>query len=351
MSAKEKIIITLKKHQPARFKELKKYSELSARWLANVLSKLTSEGVIKKVISDVKLEDGSIKHNVEAYILTEKGNAVYEEFWGVLFTILELKERQAKKLEIYYQDKTMVNYILDKEIDPQISNTMISIFEGLGRVTHKEFISKYVDAIKDGHAEEEFKFLQSGKGKVVIGVVFDLAAIGDYLYRYAKFSLDLKDGIDPFTDKELKLFRHEYDITFDGRKPREDPANALNRLYETLRYADEILEDKKYTDMMLSYISNNLESFCNTYAIDPELLKRFNEYVTSGRNPLDDPEMLNKLIIRTKYGVSIFFYKYAEASKILNFRDKKINSALDKFRDSVGPYQVTAMNNPPPEDE
>ena len=157
---KEELIKLIKENQPIRFKELLEYSDLSNRWLSEMLKELVSDGLIMKGNNNVKLKNGQEKKNVESYTLTEEGNKVYRRIWPAFNSMADLRQDLSDYVEFGYSLGPKAHYskndfsygnrtsiIASKNVDPSYFEITKMFIRELGRRARQNVMAGVIDLV------------------------------------------------------------------------------------------------------------------------------------------------------------------------------------------------------------
>ena len=319
---KEELIKLIKENQPIRFKELLEYSDLSNRWLSEMLKELVSDGLIMKGNNNVKLKNGQEKKNVESYTLTEEGNKVYRRIWPAFNSMADLRQDLSDYVEFGYSLGPKAHYsrndfsygnrtsiISSKNIDPSYFEITKMFIRELGRRARQNVMSGVIDLVVKKYPDYVEGKKEGASGKIVFYTEVDLSKlIGDIDY-YFRFIQDLENGRNP-------LFNN--------------PVKSLGVLYDSIVIADRVLKNKVQLDNVINWVSGHLKDFSDIYDLDLdlEMLIRLNTLIESEKSPFGSEEYSEKFKDRPEWKTYLDYYLVL---KIINFRSRQRLEELDRF--------------------
>jgi len=319
---KEELIKLIKENQPVRFKELLQYSDLSNRWLSEMLKELVSESLIVKGNNNVRLKNGQEKRNVESYTLTPEGERVFRGIWPAFNSMLDLKQEVADYVEFGYTlgpkahyEKNDFSYghrtsVIESEgLDPEYFEITKFFIRGLGRRARQEVMAGIIDLMMRKYPEYVEGKMEKNAGKIVFYTEVDIRKLNEDLSYYFRFIQDLENNKNP-------LFNN--------------PVKSLGVLYDSIVIADRILKSKVPLDNVINWISGHLKDFSDIYDLnlDLEMLIRLNTLIESEKSPFGSEEYSEKFKDRPEWKTYLDYYLVL---KIINFRSRQRLEELDRF--------------------
>ncbi len=329
LDSKNKILDIIKKHGEIRFKELVEESEFSNKWVSEILKDLAFEGLITKEISNITI-DNKIKKNQAVYKLTEEGENVWKKAWHILHKITDLENNRAGYSHnlIYYGIET--DLIMSQDLD--MPNNLLLIIPEL-----KAFILKTI-----------FKRLENNtnikaKGEFMINFDFDVNKLLSHLQEIIKFVEDLSKGNDIFESEQLANFHWKEKIIylFDHLKEAEffyyEDKNTLNKLIEN---AEKLIK---------AYDNDIIENFYQKgKGLDKEIYEKIKKDIENDVNPLNDKEIAEKLIKKSKIqsGEVVTEYLIFDYTNLLLAFNLTNESTTEKINRVVKEINNMIENNP-----
>lgn len=289
VSNKERVIDLLMKG-PKKFKLLHEESKLSQMGLWKILNALMKEGKIEKVLHEGKV----------AYAPTEKGRAYHESIWFLTHELLDLKGQGYSYTRRPYGAGIRVDIAY-----PSSSLNAASIYQSIPPL--RESFLKHL--LKSAEKIPE-------QGKLILSFEMDYSGP---IRQILRFKEDILNNQDIFSDPDLR-FSGDLDLRFLAENAR------LFEDEELTKKVGEYMKGLTTNREKLKTLIDHLEW------IDDTVLNKFIEDIETDKDPLEDPEIKDKLILRVnEKSVMNLIPEYLEMSWFLKYTDKKIIDKLNEF--------------------
>jgi hypothetical protein len=286
---KERVIDLLMKG-PKKFKLLHEESKLSQMGLWKILNTLLKEGKIEKVLLEGKV----------AYGLTEKGRVYHESIWFLMHELVDLKNQGYGYARRPYGAGIRVDMAY-----PPNSLNVPSIYQSIP--TLRELFLRQL--LKSAEKIPE-------QGRLILSFEMDYSGP---IRQILRFKEDILKNEDIFLDPDLRV----------------SGALDLRFLAESARLFDDEELTKKVGEYLkgLTTDKEKLKTMIEHYEwIDITVLNRFIEDIEKDKDPLDDAEIKDKLMIKlAEKGVLNLIPEYLEMSWLLKYPDKKTIDKLNEF--------------------
>ncbi len=292
----------IKENEPIRFKELLEKSDLSNRWVSIILKEMQEKGLIKKITTDVKLEDGKVKKSAQAYVLTKKGNVEYEHLWYLLY---EIDEMIGKASYFHHEGNFGISYDIVQSNDIQFQNIYVN--NPLHILYPQEHLIKYL--FKLIRNDPKYKFEQTKEHlenyDYILALDFNISKINRWikdvnetlnkLMEIDIFENDLPNQLKSKSNniKDLEnpdhIFVWQYQNIKDVKNPKEKRSLIWELLKELEKSFKDIITDDEYSHL-IAHISDNIKKHQKEIISDlnKEALKHIKEDIKNKKNPLLD---------------------------------------------------------------
>ncbi|MBD6956386.1 MAG: hypothetical protein F9Y92_07120 [Thermoplasmatales archaeon] len=345
----EIILKTIKDNEPIRFKELLEKSDSSNRWLSIKLKEMQEKGLIKKITTDVILEDGKVKKDAQAYVLTKKGNVEYEHLSYLFYELYRMIEKSSY---FHREGNFGISYDIVQSNDIQLHN--IDVNNPLHILYPQEHLIKYL--FKLIRNDQKYKFEQTKEHSenydYILALGFNISKINCWI-KDVNETLNKLMEIDIFEDdlpNQIKtkpnkikdsanpdhIFVWQYQNIKDVKNPKEKRSLIWELLKELERSFKDIITDDEYSHLIV-HISDNIKKHQKEIISDlnKEALKHIKEDIKNKKNPLLD------------YSIRIpkFTIEYTDKNIYKEFFSKLFLNIDTEYLKRYGSYQEVPIND------
>jgi len=289
VSNKERVIDLLMKG-PKKFKLLHEESKLSQMGLWKILNALMKEGKIEKVLHEGKV----------AYALTESGRVYHESIWFLTHELLDLKGQGYSYTRRPYGAGIRVDIAY-----PPNSANVASLHQSIPPL--RELFLKHLLKSAENIPKQ---------GKLILSFEMDYSGP---MRQILQFKEDILKNEDIFLDPDLR-FSGDLDLRFLAENARLFEDEELTK--KVGEYLKGLTANRERLKTMIEHLE----------WIDGVVLNKFIEDIETDKDPLEDDEIKNKLVLKVaEKNVLNLIPEYLEMSWFLKYLDKKTVDKLNEF--------------------
>lgn len=298
----------------------------SPKGLTEVLGRLISEGLLEKTHIEIEVEKGKpklgahgeilertmVKKKVEAYALTITGQNF--KSWWLIHELLELKDKKAGYMHSpsnnYYSFGLSVDIVMSGK-DKQLSLMLPTSTQ----------IENYLMSLIFNNIKTKNLKIEPSDGKIILSYEIDFDKLANELISIQSFIEDINSDKDVFSDNSLYL------------------STTPNRLwvFDYLISCTQFFGDDKFRVNLVKYVKKlaDAPTFTKTFGtVDFNFVERLTKSIISGKEPLENKNMLKKLIVKGEgNNVDMPLFAYIKVAKIKNFDKESVFAKLSAYEE------------------